>query len=126
MGGFECANGQCLSDALQECDGIAQCLDGTDEYTNCTRNCNGFNCPDALACIALDQVCDDHVDCQDEGDEGAECLVTPSGNSTSSTTEASVESKAATGRMVIGVSSVGLHLMSLLLVVAFRQGLENF
>ncbi|XP_071822844.1 low-density lipoprotein receptor-related protein 2-like isoform X2 [Apostichopus japonicus] len=63
----ECSNGHCYSQD-DKCDGVAQCIDGSDE-----QGCTGcaswrITCGDG-SCIDGVHLCDNHNDCEDASDE---------------------------------------------------------
>lgn len=61
------------------CDGIAHCIDATDEHTDqcksvvCIDSSNQFQCKETKQCIPKTWVCDHHLDCPDSSDEMENC-----------------------------------------------------
>jgi hypothetical protein len=73
-GEWACGVGLCLP-ASYECDGTVDCLDGSDEDTQCEPvGCTSsqFTC-DNGDCIPLSWECDEASDCDDGSDEGSQC-----------------------------------------------------
>lgn len=64
---FRCSNGECLKPSVQ-CDGDAQCLDGSDEL-NCACLLGQFMCVTSEECVQSSHVCDGKDDCPDGSDE---------------------------------------------------------
>ena len=72
-------SGEC-GEVSWRCDGIKDCIDGSDEQ-NCTLECNTnqFQCKTDESCLPLTKQCDGTADCSDGSDE-TNCL--PINNST--------------------------------------------
>lgn len=66
---FTCANGLCIP-AAWECDGLAECTDGSDEL-NCSSRCSSleFRCDSGGQCVQRKQRCDGAKNCNDGSDE---------------------------------------------------------
>ena len=70
---MRCNDNRCfLRDFL--CDGVRQCLDGSDEESCDATVCRKteWQC-NSGECVSQDRLCDDVFDCVDESDEGAIC-----------------------------------------------------
>ena len=61
---FQCDNGVCMNDTLW-CNGVSECLDGSDEPEDCQTTCspNKLQCENAARCYRDDQVCDGELTC---------------------------------------------------------------
>lgn len=70
--GFLCDGDRCI-DKLDICDGVAHCIDATDEHTDQCKSVvcesNQFQCKETKQCIPKTWVCDNHIDCPDKSDE---------------------------------------------------------
>lgn len=74
--GFRCDGDRCI-DKLDLCDGIAHCIDASDEHTDQCKSVkcssNNFQCKITKQCIPKTWVCDNHFDCTDKSDEMENC-----------------------------------------------------
>ena len=72
VGEKECGDGSGCYHPKSECNGIHDCVDGTDEM-NCTSlwMCSDFEyqCEDGSGCYNSESICDGNHDCTDWGDE---------------------------------------------------------
>lgn len=74
--GFRCDGDRCI-DKLDLCDGIAHCIDASDEHPDQCKSVvcstNNFQCKITKQCIPKTWVCDNHFDCTDKSDEMENC-----------------------------------------------------
>ncbi|XP_070688328.1 low-density lipoprotein receptor-like [Pempheris klunzingeri] len=67
---FRCSNGSCIP-RLSECNGHADCEDGSDEH-HCEIRCTSaglWSCGPSDVCLPKDKLCDGKTDCKDGRDE---------------------------------------------------------
>ncbi|XP_045620787.2 basement membrane proteoglycan-like isoform X2 [Procambarus clarkii] len=67
---WQCGSGECISRETY-CDGLVNCLDKSDEHSNCTKMCTEeeFKCVSDSECIESSWKCDFDKDCDDGSDE---------------------------------------------------------